>query len=697
MDLHEDEVPRSGVIIDVDIDGGGGDYSIIRLNGDVAMGDWGTRGAGSSKWKLEREDGGPTNPWRVFMDFLYRALGDAGYDPRPLTDPNDPYGPLGISSKARQDSYRKSGEVPEGGMKEEDLLEMEVECNSLGADPMEASQTLLSILNDAPDIPEGFSFKMDDNVGEPTIYGTLQSIEPGYQVGELDIGTFETNERGPEVDAAREELGGKEVIDTDTMDPKDIRQRVRGSYRNWKGRLGGGEIERGDRVSEVNPSRLSDDSDSEDVKRLPMGDPEDFDSADDIDFRTRRGGGLEEARGLCADPNVYASALLLSGFTPMAVHKILGSQGLKTSMSEEEMSQVRALHSAVISESLADHVSKAHRAIRLGGISRNGMLREDLVERCRRILFTKRFAQGFVENSERLEPFLTFKEQIEFHLTRLKVSEVPGQAISNDVARKIVGSLNEQELDTIRANIGGISNAPMTDDSNRQSWPHTSDNECPMCMGEVDPLTKQPCGNDPCDCYAEASVFEAKSGSRSAVWELRCKHCNYRKSIGSGRRGSDKYEPCPKCPKCGKEAIIGNRDGGEKNSMSEARITRRGVGQYEGAVVSAEIDMRMGLRAVRDLYEEMARVARGLGGNSQSPYSFENVFSPPSAEHPNGSYTSREFTNMKGDDRSLPPIGRGRTTSYQAFAFDFDDANKAVRFAKIVKEMDGIESIEIDG
>lgn len=458
MDLHEDEVPRSGIIIDVDIDGGGGDYSIIRLNGDVAMGDWGTRGAGSSKWKLEREDGGPSNPWRVFMDFFYRALGDAGYDPRPLTDPSDPYGPLGVSGKARQDSYRKSGEVPEGGMKEEDLLEMEVECNSLGAEPMEAAQTLLSILNDAPDIPEGFSFKMDDDVGEPTIYGTLQSIEPGYQVGELDIGTFETNEKGPGVDAAREELGGKEIIDTDTMDPKDIRQKVRGSYRNWKGHLGGvGGKERGDRVSEVNPSRFSDDSDSEDVKHIPMGDPEDFDSADDIDFRTRRGGsdGLDEARRLCADPNVYASALLLSGFTPMAVHKILGSQGLKTSMSEEEMSQIRALHSAVISESLAGHVSKAQRAIRFGGISRNGMLREDLVERCRRILFTKRFAQGFAEDSERLEPFLTFKEQLEFRLRAIK-TDVPGQELDQESARRIVASLSEQEMDAIRSNIESV-------------------------------------------------------------------------------------------------------------------------------------------------------------------------------------------------------------------------------------------------
>jgi hypothetical protein len=608
MHLHEDEVPRSGVIIDVDMEESDGQYSIIRLNADKALSDWGSRGINAARWKMDRVEG--SNPWKLFVDFLYNALEDAGYEPRPLTDPGDRYGPLGLSSKARSAAADPAPEVDKGY--EDDLVEQEIECNVLGADPREATENLLNILNGAQ-APEGMTFKVDDDVGRPTMYASFVSDEPGYQVGEIDLGSFE----GPEgVD------GPSNVIDTDAMKPEDIRASVRGAYKQWQG-------------GDAAPPPVAE----------PDADDEEIEDADDLD--------LEESRRLRADPDVYASALLLSGFTPRAVVKILGTQGLKASMSEEEMAEVRALHSAVISEALACNVAKAHRAIRAGVIARNGMLREDLVERYRRALFTKRFAQGFAEDSARLEPFLTFKEQLEFRLRQLKVSDVPGQALDVQSAQRIVDSLSEDELNTIRSNIEGLmseglskfvkgvgnematqwrdvrrsipsaaraaskgrvgtaalrlvrpasryldrlgsglrdmphqaaqawkdagslrENAPWEpapeddteiahglgvdphrewltnpeatpederwylrkgdeykgaavvrggdilrsggrmmrplDDADmeslqqtvggRQPWPHSSESECPACMGQVDPVTKEPCGEDPCDC-----------------------------------------------------------------------------------------------------------------------------------------------------------------------------------------------------
>jgi hypothetical protein len=468
MDLHEDIVPRAIAIIEIaETDQ---DYTTIFIHGDPVASEWGQRGAGGSSWKMARpmiktqyKHNGqmrdavkPTDdtPWTLFVDHVYRALEDIvpldqphnaptsidpNYDVRSDerfgrqvresnedADEYDKYGPLGYSKTDRFQKGLKSGEDDTA-----DMYTMKIGVMSLGATVAEAAASLLETLEF--NAPSWLKFSIDST---NAIYALADSDDMGYDgVGELDLRDFETDDK----DAAGVRNPGNRVLDTKGMSPEDIRDEVRKAHTDWES-----EVDKRKRTG------LESDDDLDD-----LAGPSDEELA-----------SLEEGRKLCGDPDVYASALLLSGFTPRTVSKILGSQGLKTSMSEEEMSEIRAFHSAVITESLADRVSKAHRAIRTGIIARNGMLREDAVERYRRTLFTKRFASDLLQQKdayylEDLAEDTAFRQAILATILTADVSEVAGQEIDEGTARQIVDSLNDQELNAIRSNIeevkgGGI-------------------------------------------------------------------------------------------------------------------------------------------------------------------------------------------------------------------------------------------------
>lgn len=148
-------------------------------------------------------------------------------------------------------------------------------------------------------------------------------------------------------------------------------------------------------------------------------------------------------------PDVYASALLLSGFKPDAVKKILRVQGLKTSMTTDDMLEVKSLRLAVISEGLQKNVVLANKAIGMGLINKNGFLAESAIDRIRRILFTKSFASKVVRG-------LDERAAIANALFELKLSDVRGQTLTMKMAREIANSLSDEEVETINSNVKEI-------------------------------------------------------------------------------------------------------------------------------------------------------------------------------------------------------------------------------------------------
>lgn len=156
------------------------------------------------------------------------------------------------------------------------------------------------------------------------------------------------------------------------------------------------------------------------------------------------------------NPDVYASVLLLSGFKPETVKGILRLQGLKTSMTVDQMSEVKSLRLAVLSEDLQKNVVLANRAITMGLIKKNGFLLESADERIRRILFTKDFASRVVRG---IDP----REAIAQALFELQPSSVKGQSLTMQMAQEIVDSLSDEEVKTINSNVKEIEYEPFED------------------------------------------------------------------------------------------------------------------------------------------------------------------------------------------------------------------------------------------
>lgn len=144
-------------------------------------------------------------------------------------------------------------------------------------------------------------------------------------------------------------------------------------------------------------------------------------------------------------PDVYASALLLSGFKPEMVEKILRTQGLETSMSIDDMLEVKSLRLAVISEELQKNVVLANRVIKMGLINKKGFIVESAIDRLRRILFTKKFASKIVRSTNP-------RESIAQALFELQPSRVEGQSLTMKMAKAIVNSLSDEEIRVIDGN-----------------------------------------------------------------------------------------------------------------------------------------------------------------------------------------------------------------------------------------------------
>lgn len=155
-------------------------------------------------------------------------------------------------------------------------------------------------------------------------------------------------------------------------------------------------------------------------------------------------------------PDVYASALLLSGFKPETVKGILRLQGLKTSMTIEQMSEVKSLRLAVLSETLHKNVVLANRAIKMGLIKKDGFLLESAEDRIRRMLFTKDFASRVVRG---IDP----REAIAQALFELKPSSIEGQSLTMQMAQQVVDSLSDTEIETINSNVKEIEYEPFED------------------------------------------------------------------------------------------------------------------------------------------------------------------------------------------------------------------------------------------
>lgn len=145
------------------------------------------------------------------------------------------------------------------------------------------------------------------------------------------------------------------------------------------------------------------------------------------------------------NPDIYASALLLSGFKPDAVKKILQVQGLKTSMTNDQMSEVKSLRLSVISEDLHQNVVLANIAIKMGLLKKNGFLAESAIDRMRRILFTKEFASKMIRGTDP-------RQSIAQALFKLNPSYVEGQSLTMKMAKEIANSLSDEEVETIDNN-----------------------------------------------------------------------------------------------------------------------------------------------------------------------------------------------------------------------------------------------------
>lgn len=148
-------------------------------------------------------------------------------------------------------------------------------------------------------------------------------------------------------------------------------------------------------------------------------------------------------------PDVYASALLLSGFKPEAVQKILNIQGLKTSMTIEDMLEVKSLRLAVISEDLQKNVVLANKAIGMKLINKNGFLAESTIERLHRMMFTKDFANRVVRG-------IDARKAIAQALFELQPSRIQGQSLTMQMARDVVDSLTDEQVKVINDNVKEI-------------------------------------------------------------------------------------------------------------------------------------------------------------------------------------------------------------------------------------------------
>lgn len=145
------------------------------------------------------------------------------------------------------------------------------------------------------------------------------------------------------------------------------------------------------------------------------------------------------------NPDVYASALLLSGFKPEAVQKILKIHGLSTNMTNDQMSEVKSLRLGVISEDLRNNVVLANVVIKMGLIDKNGFLLESAADRMRRVLFTKEFASRMIRSANP-------RESIAQALFQLNPSYVKGQSLTMKMAKEIANSLSDEEVETIDNN-----------------------------------------------------------------------------------------------------------------------------------------------------------------------------------------------------------------------------------------------------
>lgn len=385
--LMEDISDRSIIMLDVTPMG---DRSSITITGDEMNSE--RKGKGSWEWNDLDIGPGDETPWRQFMNFFWGSLEDVGLEPQ--SDEEDRYGTLGMSKRARSGAgvWSDFAKDEGGEVVDDDLHQMTVTVKSLGANPAEASSNLLNLLRtSAP--PEWFNFVMDDDSGRPTIYVQTKVSEPGYDVGEINLGSFETNRKSPEVKAAASRASREgPFYDTTGSDPEETKAAVRDAYADWSAETG-----RGDDV---------------------------YESAD-----------------------VYATALLLCGFDPRAVQKIMKAAHMSTTMSEDEMSEVRALKSAVISEGLRELVLSAQP--QMYRIDRHsGAIKEDMASRYRRVLFTKGFAKSAADGIN----FDNLREHLAFKLQGSPADALGGRISSRD-AKDIVNGLGREELDQIEANI----------------------------------------------------------------------------------------------------------------------------------------------------------------------------------------------------------------------------------------------------
>lgn len=150
------------------------------------------------------------------------------------------------------------------------------------------------------------------------------------------------------------------------------------------------------------------------------------------------------------NPDVYASALLLSGFKPEAVQKILHIQGLQTTMSSDEMLEVKSLRLAVISEDLYKNVVLANKVIKSQLINtKSGFILESTMDRLHRMLFTKEFASKVVRG-------IDSKEAIAQALFELQPSRIESQSLTMEMARDVVNALSDEQIETINSNVKEI-------------------------------------------------------------------------------------------------------------------------------------------------------------------------------------------------------------------------------------------------
>lgn len=418
--LHEDPYDRNVIIIDVKPTAGGRD--IIKIVGDEVTSERGGKGRNAWSWDTEGYETQYGTPWTVFMDDLISHLEDAGYEPEVL---GDTYGSLGKSSIARrrEDDFSPWAQRDSAGNVEfddskspihGDLYPHEVEINALpGNGPLEKAQTLMAEIQDAMG-PEGFQPSMD---GEGTIYISMTMDDS------LDHAEIAANKR--EVDRERmlapQEAG--RLSEPDATPPPV------GSLSSFQ----------------------ADDFDE-------MGGPEDPDVQDiplDAHHDADEDDTWVEARDmLYTHPDVYASALLMSGFSPESVVRILAASGLHSTLSSDQMSEVRTFRTAVVSESLVPLVESASR--HMGAIDRSGYLREDLAERYRRVLFTKAFAREAAKDQrvvESLRDHSTLRRSIVKHLVNNIPDDVLDGPISEQEAVMIAKGLDNRELEQIAQNI----------------------------------------------------------------------------------------------------------------------------------------------------------------------------------------------------------------------------------------------------